>query len=272
MWIRVFAAAWVLCAVPSMHADAPRAKTMTSAEALELTLDSLRRSETQDAANQIRLARQAIAALRERYPENIAVAEILAPLATSEDAAALRKGLWDIAGLLSFVPNQEAPLPEGFPGYSMLGEIVVKQYPAYRRATTQNWNETASFFTLFAHIQKENIAMTAPVEMNLNGGAKRNADAMSFLYRTKELGKTGAADVPGVKVVDMPAMTVVSVAMKDRPTAALVDRYEKAMRAWVQTHRPNDSAQLGAPRILGYNSPQSRKQYWDLQLPLLTNR
>ena len=47
-----------------------------------------------------------------------------------------------------FQPIKEAEMPKGFPGYTPVGQIEVKQYPAYRKASTSG---LAEFWTLFQH-------------------------------------------------------------------------------------------------------------------------
>ena len=47
-----------------------------------------------------------------------------------------------------FKPVVEAPLPDGFPTYTPVGKIEVKQYPAYRKETSGR----VAFWTLFEHI------------------------------------------------------------------------------------------------------------------------
>ena len=59
-----------------------------------------------------------------------------------------------------FEPLVEAPLPEGFPGPGPLGRVVVKNYPKYRAARVEGGN---SFWTLFQHIKRNDVQMTAPV-------------------------------------------------------------------------------------------------------------
>ena len=62
-----------------------------------------------------------------------------------------------------FRPIKEAEMPQGFPGYTPVGQIEIKQYPAYRKAFASG---PAEFWLLFSHIKQNNVAMTAPVEMD----------------------------------------------------------------------------------------------------------
>ncbi|MHC4956514.1 MAG: fasciclin domain-containing protein, partial [Planctomycetota bacterium] len=79
----------------------------------------------------------------------------------------------------TFKPIIEADLPEGFPAPGPVGEVSLKLYPKYRAARA---NGRASFWTLFTHIKKNKIAMTAPVEMAVSdeGGDLKQTN-MAFL-------------------------------------------------------------------------------------------
>jgi hypothetical protein len=253
-------------------ADKPRSDDLTAPQALELTLEALRRGEAMEESAQAQLAEQTLERLRKDYGHNILVNETLAGVAGKTDASSLRQALWEIATTLSFQPVMQASLPEDFPDPSTLGEIVVKTYPSYRRATAVNVNENLAFFTLFAHIQAKRIAMTAPVEMNWdasNGPEKAaTANTMSFLYQSQNIGEVGNSVLPGVKVVDMPPQTVVSVGITGKPNPPQLAQYETALREWVKANRAEDAEVLGPPRLLGYNDPRQPKQYWEFQLPL----
>jgi len=61
----------------------------------------------------------------------------------------------------------EAKLPVGFPAPGPVGEVIVKTYPAHRlaRVRAERNNDNGMFMQLFRHIERQEIAMTAPVEM-----------------------------------------------------------------------------------------------------------
>ena len=67
----------------------------------------------------------------------------------------------------------EANLPRGFPTPGPVGTVTVKNYPAYRAAVVREDNgqgeqaqQNSMFSVLFKHIKKNDIPMTAPVEMD----------------------------------------------------------------------------------------------------------
>ena len=69
---------------------------------------------------------------------------------------------------------REAELPDGFPDPGPAGKVIVKEYPAYRLARFaalqgQPASQNGMFWPLFQHIKRNDIAMTAPVEMGLRG-------------------------------------------------------------------------------------------------------
>lgn len=105
----------------------------------------------------------------------------------------------------TFKPIVEASLPDGFPGYTPVGEIEVKHYPAYRKAGTSG---RVAFWTLFGHIKSERIGMTAPVEMTFqkDGPPMGREQSMGFLYGNKNAGNAGRKG--NVDVIDVPAIRV----------------------------------------------------------------
>ena len=76
----------------------------------------------------------------------------------------LRDRIEQISETLAFAPTMEAEMPRGFPPSTPIGELEVKQYPAYRIAKTDTESSPA-FWTLVNHIKQNKIAMTALVEM-----------------------------------------------------------------------------------------------------------
>ena len=95
----------------------------------------------------------------------------------------------------------EANLPEGFPAAGPVDEVVLKTYPQHRLARVQSISGTdGMFWKLFNHIKRNDIKMTAPVEMSWTPKAAANPDgtldgdpnAMAFLYGSNQLGSAGA--------------------------------------------------------------------------------
>jgi hypothetical protein len=159
-----------------------------------------------------------------------------------------------------FEPYLEAPLPEGFPGPGPLGHVVVKSYPRYRAARAKGGN---SFWTLFQHIKKNDVQMTAPVEMTMSDEL-REMD-MAFLYEGPEQGEAGLDG--RVQVLDLEPMTVLSLGMRGNQGREAVS----LGRAWIEAVLERDGwVRAGPWRILGYNSPMvsAARRFWELQLPV----
>jgi hypothetical protein len=167
---------------------------------------------------------------------------------------------------VDFKPVVEAPLPDGFPTYTPVGQIELKQYPAYRKAETSG---RVAFWTLFKHITSAGITMTAPVEMTYQeeGPPLGEQRSMAFLYGSTQLGDLGREG--NVAVVDVPAAMVVSIGMRgDRSDSVLVQA-EQRLRGWMEQKR-GEYEQSGPVRVMGYNSPfvDRDRQFFEVQIPL----
>lgn len=174
---------------------------------------------------------------------------------------------------LTFEPTMEAKLPRGYPQPTPVHKIEIKQLPAYRMAVAKmqgKRGENSAFFELFNHIKRNDIAMTAPVELEYSSeGVEQGEASMAFLYREPELGQTGVDPVDDdVTVVDVPAMTVVSIGVRGRCDDAAVKRAETELRGWLAENQ--DYKVCGELRRLGYNSPMipSFMKYSEVQLPV----
>lgn len=168
---------------------------------------------------------------------------------------------------------KEAKLPEGFPPPGPVDEVVYKEYPPYRAAMVKSKELAAAgqdsmFRSLFKHIQRNDIPMTAPVEMEYEAGAADPEPvSMAFLYRTPTVGKTGIDQ--DVAVVDLPAMTVLSVGVRGRYSASTYQKGLKKLQDYL-TANPGRYDVAGPPRVLGYNSPFIIwfLRYSEIQLPV----
>lgn len=166
----------------------------------------------------------------------------------------------------AFKPVVEAPLPDGFPTYTPVGEIEVKKYPAYRKAEASGG---VAFWTLFQHISSAGIAMTAPVEMTYqsDGPPVGREKAMAFLYGDKGIGSPGRKG--NVEVVDVPAATVVSLGMRGARSEAILVGAEQRLRVWLEQNKTRYE-QAGPIRVMGYNSPfvARDRQFFEVQIPI----
>jgi effector-binding domain-containing protein len=164
----------------------------------------------------------------------------------------------------------EAKLPEGFPAAGPVDEVIVKTYPAHRLARVRTeGDDNGMFMKLFRHIERNEIKMTAPVEMSWQQAADKEPVAMAFLYATPSIGTPGAdPEDPRVVVEDIPEIKVVSIGLRGGYDQATFNRGAKRLEAWLTEHPEWKAA--GDLRTLAYNSPfvPGFAKYSEVQLPL----
>ena len=146
----------------------------------------------------------------------------------------------------------ESPLPEGWPQPGPFNLAVRKKYPAYRAAFTAESSPNGGFWKLFKHIERNNIPMTAPVEMKLDetDSASGKMEEMAFLYQNKRVGETGA-DEGQVEVRDVPARDTISYAWQGPRNGASIAK----ARAAIDAELARQNLKAAGYRLLGYNSP-----------------
>lgn len=174
------------------------------------------------------------------------------------------------------------PLPQGYPRPTPPGAVELKRYPNARRAEytssgNSEFGRNLAFWPLFNHIKKHDIAMTSPVEMDFKsrepkvlGSAPDAGDkrwTMSFLYRTPDMNAPGQEGK--VSVVDVPAVTVVSVGVRGSYSEESLDDALNTLMA-VLAGEP-DWRPAGAPRALYYNGPDtaSTNLWGEVQIPVV---
>jgi uncharacterized surface protein with fasciclin (FAS1) repeats len=270
----------IVCTNGVIHViDAVLVPTGRPSPAQERIEQVLSGAEAQGVPTRVARLKKAAAEVVELTPANQLVKEALekavatsAALRDEEAEKVLRTGLREAEAILSFKPLMEAKLPEGFPEPTPVGEIHVKSYPAYRLARTSmagKDGEGRAFFTLFDHITRNGIAMTAPVEMTF-GATKEKApkgEAMAFVYEHARMGKAGQEGK--VTVEDVPAMTALSIGLRGDYTLERIADVRARLEAWLKRHA--DRYETAGPlRVLGYNSrmvPVDRR-YAEVQLPV----
>jgi uncharacterized surface protein with fasciclin (FAS1) repeats len=186
-----------------------------------------------------------------------------APADASKRAWALRNAFDRALEDMAFEPKMEASLPAGFPKPGPVGRVIAKSYPQYRAARAEDRGQGGSFWALFQHIKKNNVEMTAPVEMTMDD--EMRMEDMAFLYGSPE---QGAAGTQGrVEVLDLDRVEVLSIGMRGRRA----DDGLKKAKALVEKRLKELGLRASGPwRVFGYNSPMvaAKKQYWELQLPV----
>ena len=183
-------------------------------------------------------------------------------------ADTLRAALLEALVILTFKPRVEAPVPAGFPAPTPVGVVEIKKLPVYRMAKVNNTGGGNNFFTLFNHIKKNSIEMTAPVEMTMaEKNGKFAESSMAFLYQETTLGKVGPQG--NIAVLDTKECMVASIGMRGSPNS---DALESAKR-WLLEKIKNASETYeiaGELKVMGYNSPfmPEKLRYYEVQLPL----
>ena len=187
----------------------------------------------------------------------------------AKQADILRTGLLEVLVILTFKPRVEAPVPAGFPAPSPVGVVEIKKLPVYRMAKVANSGLGGNnFFTLFNHIKKNNIEMTAPVEMTMTEkNGKYTESSMAFLYQETTLGKVGPQG--NVAVLDTTECTVVSVGMRGSPSSENIESARRWLLEKIKT-TPEAYEIAGELKVMGYNSPfmPEKLRYYEVQLPL----
>lgn len=175
--------------------------------------------------------------------------------------------------------DADAPLPVGFPGATAPGVIEVKSYPAYRSAVAEGRGMSLSsgdflFWALFNHIEKNEIAMTAPVINTyrtpelIERPDARGEVSMEFLYREPSQGSTGP-DGNLVTVTDHPAGRYVCLGLQGGMSGDRMREGVARLRDWLEEHRGEWVAD-GPPRRLGYHGPMTpvARRLWEVQIPV----
>ncbi len=90
---------------------------------------------------------------------------------------------------------------------------------------------------------------------------------MSFLYERPDQGSTGKQG--SVEVVDVPAMTVVSIGCRGEATAAAIAEAREKLVKWLD-EKKEDYVSAGPMRVMGYNSPfvPRDRNFFEVQIPV----
>lgn len=168
----------------------------------------------------------------------------------------------------------DTKLPVGYPAPTAPGAYEVKHYASVRRAefTSGNGrgiNGQTGFWPLFQHISRNDIAMTAPVEMEVsddNNDGDPDQWTMSFLYHQLSDGPTG--NDGSVVIVDTEPMTYLALGVQGRRGENTWETLAAELDAWIAESPQWE--RVGMPRVLGYNGPNvpGRNQWWEIQVPI----
>lgn len=175
--------------------------------------------------------------------------------------------------------DSDSPLPEGWPDATAPGTIEVKSYPAYRSAVAEAKggsvrSDNVLFFSLFNHISKSGIEMTAPVVNTyrtprmLETPGKTGDMTMEFLYRNPQQGQPGRGK-GAVVVKDHPAQAFVCLGLVGGMSETVLREGTDKLQAWLVEHKDR-WVQDGPPRRLGYHGPMTpaADRRWEVQIPV----
>jgi SOUL heme-binding protein len=237
-----------------------------NSQSAKLIADAFAKAKNQPAAERLQTFQAVAKVVQEQCPKNVLIAEQLQAATSGETLETALRTSYD---LLTFTMKKEADLPAGFPKPTPVGEIQLKQYPAYRLARTAS-EKNSGFFKLFAHITLNRIEMTAPVEMTYRANDKQVPEQfdMAFIYGDTKVGKTGDK-LGGVTVQDIPALTTVSIGLKGDNERVKLAEVERRLERWLAQHE-TDHERAGNLRVLGYNSPKVSpdSRYYEVELPI----
>lgn len=172
--------------------------------------------------------------------------------------------------LLRFEPLLEASSPEGYPAPTPAGEVQLQEYPAYRMALTEmQFIKGQSFWRLFNHIKKAEIAMTAPVEITFaeEGGKLSRKAKMAFLYQRTQQGTPGASG--DITVREVPKQSAISFGVCGRVTKERPGDERRRLASWLEAHAAEYDV-AGPLRVMEYNSPfvSDAKRFCEVQIPV----
>jgi len=169
-------------------------------------------------------------------------------------------------------------LPEGYPAPTPPGAIELKWYPPARRAevsmeTPAMRSGDTGFMPLFWHITRNDIPMTAPVEMEFSDTAAGAAPVewtMAFLYEDTAQGTLGIDPRDNrVVVVETKPVTVLSLGgMGMNRSSRTMSELEAQLESWLAENP--EWRRAGRTRWFGYNGPAMPRnlQWTELQIPV----
>lgn len=253
-------AAFDAAAATALAAERARAATMIE-RAIETTTDRAALRAAADFAAKTLLG----------HPRTRAKLEQL--LAKPQERDRLERSLEGVIAELRFEVTRQADVPVDWPPTTPVGEIVVKRYPQYRMAETTVGAQGRSnppFFALFYHIQRNDIAMTAPVQMDHADGDARRPTKMAFLYASPQQGDAGHDPKDErVAVVDVPPSFAVSIGAMGYESPKSVAALHAELETWLADHADRFRA-AGPMRTMGYNSPMvpPSMRFFEVEIPV----
>lgn len=208
----------------------------------------------------------------EHYATGMLESLILEQASNPMTVPVMRERLLEVHESITFRPVKEADVPVGFPVFTPVHHIEVKEYPVYRLARVEmEGSDNNAFFSLFNHIKRNDIAMTAPVQIDYKPEpGSEEEQSMAFLYGDTGIGVLGSeAGNKEIMVDDIPGHLAVSVGVRGRMNDEAVSQAEEKLRSWLK-EKSSEYQAAGPLRKMGYNSPfiPRMMQYFEVQIPV----
>jgi len=168
---------------------------------------------------------------------------------------------------LVFEPRMESELPPGFPPTTPAYEIELLSYPSYRLASADmSRGDGRAFWTLFEHIESNEIPMTAPVETTYSEEDARRPSTMAFLYDEADRGEVGERGA--VTIADVAPQLAVSIGCRGNDTSGRIASARAALESWIAER--SDLEVAGPLRVMGFNSPMvmGSRRFFEVQIPV----
>jgi hypothetical protein len=131
----------------------------------------------------------------------------------------------------------------------------------------QGIEQNVSFLTLFGHIKRNDIPMTAPVEIGLSPNTSDGMmmTSMAFLYQNPGVGAQGPDG--NVQVTDVEAYLGLTVGLRGEMNDRDIESARNLIDQWIR-HNAERYESTGRYRLLGYNGPgvAADRKYYEVQL------
>lgn len=249
-------------------------------EVLELGKSLVRQGRTDEAADLFRIGCESLTLSFGTILDEGYLADECLRRAENEGSAAEKVRILEgcvkrIRKTTDFKPIMEAEMPQGFPEPSAPELLRTKHYPAFRmvRAPVTPGRLRDSFRAIHRHLKENWIHPTVPAIMQLEAtSAEQGHSVVREIFAG--FGYYEPAEGPALRkgqleVLDVPAMTVVSIAGKGGYSSKHYTRALCELEAWLSKHG-DEFERAGPMRVLAYNSPfiPSFMKYYEVQIPV----
>ena len=156
-----------------------------------------------------------------------------------------------LALLLTLLPLHTMSAYESAFEKTPVGSIEIKTLPAARLLAAHSQgnyfdNNNGLFRPLFRYIQDNGIAMTTPVEAQIEPG-------IMYFYLGTDYAERELADTEQVQVIACPARTVLSIGVRGGYSAANFNQAQAQLQHWLA--QQDEWTATGAARAIYWNSP-----------------